>query len=156
MRSTCRLVYCIVRRWWMLIDTHLVCNGHCQYWILDWPQWRGVCHTGRLPGGHSGPAGCSKKLNEKRQKRADFVRIATAALSSQSAPANYDKMRLLGLHGCRSIFWRVISPKGFYSERFLFRKVVFPIFFFFFSERFLLRKFEIRTFRNKTIRHSKK
>ena len=39
-----------------------------------------------------------KKLNGKRQKRADFVRFATAALCSQSAPANYDKMRLLGLH----------------------------------------------------------
>ena len=39
-----------------------------------------------------------KKLNGKRQKRADFVTFATAALSSQSAPANYDKMRLLGLH----------------------------------------------------------
>ena len=39
-----------------------------------------------------------KKLNGKRQKRADFVRLATSALSSQSAPANYDKMRLLGLH----------------------------------------------------------
>ena len=39
-----------------------------------------------------------KKLNGKRQKRADFVRFATAALSSQSAPANYDEMRLLGLH----------------------------------------------------------
>ena len=39
-----------------------------------------------------------KKLNGKRQKRADFVRSATAALSSQSASANYDKMRLLGLH----------------------------------------------------------
>ena len=39
-----------------------------------------------------------KKLNGKRQKMADFVRFATAALSSQSAPANYDKRRLLGLH----------------------------------------------------------
>ena len=34
----------------------------------------------------------------KRQKRADFVRFSTAALGSQSATANYDKMRLLGLH----------------------------------------------------------
>ena len=49
------------------------------------------------------------------------MRFATVALSSQSAPANYDKVRLLGLHGCRSIFRRVISPKDFYSERFLFR-----------------------------------
>ena len=39
-----------------------------------------------------------KNLNGKRQKRADSVRFATAALSSQSAPANYDKMRLIGLH----------------------------------------------------------
>ena len=39
-----------------------------------------------------------KKLNGKRQKRADFVRFATVDLSSQSAPANYDKMRLLGQH----------------------------------------------------------
>ena len=39
-----------------------------------------------------------KKLNGKRKKRADFVRFATAALSSQSAPANYDSARLLGLH----------------------------------------------------------
>ena len=34
----------------------------------------------------------------KRRKRVDFVRFATAALSSQSAPANYDKMKLLGIH----------------------------------------------------------
>ena len=47
--------------------------------------------------GHSGLACCSKKLNGKKQKRADFVRFATAALSSQSPHANYDKMRLLGL-----------------------------------------------------------
>ena len=40
----------------------------------------------------------AQNLNGKGQKRADFVRFATAALSSQSAPANYDKMRLLGLH----------------------------------------------------------
>ena len=40
----------------------------------------------------------AKKLTWKRQKRADFVRFATAALSSQSTPANYDTMRLLGLH----------------------------------------------------------
>ena len=66
------------------------------------------------------------------------MRFATAALSSQSAPANYDKMRLLGLHGCRSIFRRVISLKDFYSERFLFRKVVFPKGFY--SERFLTPK----------------
>ena len=39
-----------------------------------------------------------KKLNGKRQKKADFVRFATAALSSQSVPANYNEMRLLGLH----------------------------------------------------------
>ena len=39
-----------------------------------------------------------RKLNGKGQKRADSVRFATAVLSSQSAPANYDKMRLLGLH----------------------------------------------------------
>ena len=37
-------------------------------------------------------------LNGKRQNRADLVRFATAALSSQSAPVNYDKMKLLGLH----------------------------------------------------------
>ena len=48
--------------------------------------------------GHSGPAGCSKNWMGKGKKRADFVRFAIAALSSQSAPANYDKMRLLGLH----------------------------------------------------------
>ena len=116
-------------------------------WRLPhWPPAWGSFWAGRL----------LKKLNEKRQKRADFVRFATAALNrgSQSALANYDKMRLLGLHGCRSIFRRVISPKGFYSERFLFRKVVFPIDFY--SERFLPRKFEIKTFRNKTLRHSKK
>ena len=35
---------------------------------------------------------------EKAKKRADFVRVATSALSSQSAPGNYDKTRLLGLH----------------------------------------------------------
>ena len=40
----------------------------------------------------------AKKVSWKRQKGADFVRFATVALSSQSAPANYDKMRLLGLH----------------------------------------------------------
>ena len=34
----------------------------------------------------------------KGKKRADFVRFATAALSSQFTPANYDKMRLLELH----------------------------------------------------------
>ena len=39
-----------------------------------------------------------KKLNGKRQKRAYFVGFSAAALSSRFAPANYDKMRLLGLH----------------------------------------------------------
>ena len=78
----------------MSIDTHLVCAGRMIITSTnyDWPQWRGVCHIGRLSGGHSGPAGSLKKLNGKREKRADFVRFATAALSSQSAPANYDKM----------------------------------------------------------------
>ena len=37
-------------------------------------------------------------MGKGKKKKADFVRFATAALSSQSAPANYDKMRLLGLH----------------------------------------------------------
>ena len=40
----------------------------------------------------------AQKLSGNRQKSADFVRFATATLSSQSAPANYDKMGLLGLH----------------------------------------------------------
>ena len=34
-----------------------------------------------------------KKLNGKRQKRADFVRFAKAALSSQSTPANNEITR---------------------------------------------------------------
>ena len=58
-------------------------------WRLPhWPPVWGSFWAGRL----------LKKLNGKSQKRADFVRFATAALSSQSAPANYDKTRLLGLH----------------------------------------------------------
>ena len=40
----------------------------------------------------------AQKIEWEKAKRADFVRFATAALSSQSAPDNYDKMRLLGLH----------------------------------------------------------
>ena len=142
---TCRLVYCIERLWWMSIDTHLVCT-----------DWMVIAST-NYQTGHSGVAFATlaaclgsfwagrllKKLNEKRQQRADFVRFATAALSSQSAPANYDKVRLLGLHGCRN---------GFYSERFVFWKVVFRKGFY--SERFLLRKFGIKTFRKK--KHSEK
>ena len=58
-------------------------------WRLShWPPVWGSFWAGRL----------LKKLNGKRQERADFVRFATAALSSQFAPANHDKMRLLGLH----------------------------------------------------------
>ena len=58
-------------------------------WRLShWPPVWGSFFAGQL----------LKKLSWKRQKRADFVRFATAALSSKSAPANYDKMRLLGLH----------------------------------------------------------
>ena len=40
----------------------------------------------------------AQKLNGKRQKKVDFVGFATATLSSQSANANHDKIRLLGLH----------------------------------------------------------
>ena len=40
----------------------------------------------------------AQKIEWERQKMADFVRFATAALIAQSAPSNYDKMRLLGLH----------------------------------------------------------
>ena len=151
MRSTCRLVYCIVRRWWMSIDTHLVCNGHCQYWLSDWPQWRGVCHTDRLPGGHSGPAGCSKNWTRKGTK-GPILWGFPRPLWAPSPPL----LILINLvyTGAGRYSWLVISPKGFYSEQFLFRKVVFPIGFY--SVRFLLRKFEIKTFRNKTIRHSKK
>ena len=62
---------------------------HAVAWRLPhWPPVWGSFSAGQL----------LKKLNGKRQKRADFVRFATAALSSQSAPANYDKIRLLGLH----------------------------------------------------------
>ena len=145
---TCRLVYFIVLLRWMSIDTHLVCA------LVEWSLLvliiRPATVAWSLP--HWPPAWGSfwadwllKKLNEKRQKRADFVRFATAALSSQSALANYDKMRLLGLHACRSIFRRVISPKGFipngfYSKRFLFRKVVFPKGFY--SERFYSKNSE--------------
>ena len=58
-------------------------------WRLPhWPPVWGSFWAGRL----------LKKLNGKGQKRADFVRFATTTLSSQSAPANYDKMRLLRLH----------------------------------------------------------
>ena len=83
-----------------VIDTHLVCGrmiiartnyqtGHSgvTFATLAARGW-GSFWAGRL----------LKKLNGKRQKRTDFVRFATAALSSQSSPANYDKMRLLGLH----------------------------------------------------------
>ena len=38
------------------------------------------------------------KIEWEKAKKGRFVRFATAALSSQSAPANYDKMRLLALH----------------------------------------------------------
>ena len=111
MRSTCRLVYCIVRssaqvalisQWWMS-STLTLCG-------------RMIIASTNYQTGHSGVAFATlaarvcmvwgslwagrllKKLNGKRQKRADFVRFATAAKSSQSVPANYDKMRLLGLH----------------------------------------------------------
>ena len=40
----------------------------------------------------------AKKIEWEKAKKADFVRFATAALRSQSAPANYDKTRLIGLH----------------------------------------------------------
>ena len=40
----------------------------------------------------------AKKIEWEKAKKADFVRFATAALKSQSAPANYDKTRLIGLH----------------------------------------------------------
>ena len=51
-----------------------------------------------MSGGHSGPVTQKFEWEKAKKQGADFVRFATAALSSQSGPANYDKMRLLGLH----------------------------------------------------------
>ena len=40
----------------------------------------------------------AQKIEWEKAKKGRFVRFATAALSSQSAPAKYGKMRSLGLH----------------------------------------------------------
>ena len=108
MRSTCRLVYCIVKS-----NAHVALIS--QWWMSSTPTLCGrmIIASTNYQTGHSGVAFATlaarvwgsfwagrllKNLNGKRQKKADFVRFATAALSSQSVPANYDKMRLLGLH----------------------------------------------------------
>ena len=87
-----------IRLWWMsstltlcgrmIIASTKYQTGHSGVaFLAHWPPVWGSFWAGRL----------LKKLNGKRQKKADFVRFATAAVNSQSAPANYDKMRLLGL-----------------------------------------------------------
>ena len=65
-----------------------------------------TCHTGHSGVAFATLATClgvilgrpvAQKIEWEKVKKANFVRFSTAGLSFQSAPANYDKMRLLGL-----------------------------------------------------------
>ena len=85
-----------------LVDTHLVCTGRMINAYTNYQTGHSGVAFATLAaclGGHSGPAGCSKNWMGKGKKMPILWGLPRPLwLSSQSAPANYDKMRLPGLH----------------------------------------------------------